>query len=120
MGDCDNTVKQKAIRWWTRMPTKGGSLPRSGAGSRARSDQLWRFKWRKAQPQSKQTEHVASQIRVPDTVAQANLSDSPQSIHRDTVSLFLKNLLVQRLDADRAAHEIEVAAAQDLAETSDA
>ena len=114
MGDCDNTVKQRAIRWWTRLPTKGGSLPRTGAESCARSDRPWLFRWRKAQPPSKQMDHVADQVRVPSADDRANLSESPNNANGDTMSLFLREVLVQRLDAERATHE--VAAAQDLAE----
>jgi exopolysaccharide production protein ExoY len=116
MGNCDNTVKRMTIRWWTRTSTKGGSLPRNGPERRALSDRLWLFRWRKAQTQSQQTEHLASQIRVPGADGRANLSDSPHPSNRDTMSLFLKEMLVKRLDAERAAHEVT---AQDLAGTPD-
>ena len=49
MGDCDNTVKRTAIRWWTRASTKGGSLPENGQQQRALSDRLWTFGWSKVQ-----------------------------------------------------------------------
>jgi lipopolysaccharide/colanic/teichoic acid biosynthesis glycosyltransferase len=106
MGDCDNTVKRMAIRWWTRTPTKGGSLPRSGPERRALSDRLWLFRRRKAQPQSKQIEHLASQIRMPGVDGRANLNEPPHAANRDTMSLFLKDALVQRLDAERMVHEV--------------
>jgi lipopolysaccharide/colanic/teichoic acid biosynthesis glycosyltransferase len=114
MGDCDNTVKRRAIRWWTRTPTKGGSLPQNGAERRALPGRLWPFRWRRAEPRSKQIGHFANQIRVPDVDGGANPSDSPEGGNRDTMSLFLRDMLVQRLDAERAAHEVR--AAQDLAE----
>src|SRR5437868_13281791 len=105
MGNCDNTVKRGTIRWWTRASTKGGSLPRNGPGHRAPSERPWLFRWRKAQPQSRQTEHLASEIRVPGVNGRANRSDSPNS-DGDSMSLFLKEMLVKRLDAERTAQDV--------------
>ena len=96
MGNCHNTVKRVTIRWWTRTSTKGGSLPRNGPERRALSDRLWLFSWRKAQAQSRQTEHLASQIG----------SDSPNPGNGDSTSIFLKEMLVKRLDAERTGHEV--------------
>jgi exopolysaccharide production protein ExoY len=87
-------------------------LPWNGRERPAVPDRLWLFRWRKAQPQSKQMEHLASQIRVSGVDGRANLSDSPHPSTRDPMSLFLKEMLVKRLDAERAAHEVT---AQDLA-----
>ena len=114
MGDCDNTVKRTTIRWWTRAPTKGGSLPKNGRPCRALSDRLWPFRWGKAEPQSKQIEHFTSQIRLPAADAPPDLgTESPRFGCRDTMSLLLRDVLIQRLEAERAAQE--VGAAEDLA-----
>ena len=115
MGNCDNTVKRTAIRWWTRASTKGGSLPKNGQQHRALSDL---FRWGKVQPQSTQMQHFTSQIRLPAADGPADLNghsngDSPHNGCRDTMSLLLRDVLVQRLEAERAAQE--VGAAEDLA-----
>jgi exopolysaccharide production protein ExoY len=114
MGDCENTVKRTAIRWWTRASTKGGSLPKNGRQQRALSDRLWTFGWSKVQvqPQSKQMDHLASQIRPPGTAGSTDLhTDSPGVGTRDTdtMSLLLRDVVVQRLAAERAAQEDNVA-----------
>ena len=114
MGDCDNTVKQTAIRWWTRTATKGGSLPINGQQGRARSERLRLFTWRRAQPQSKHTEHLASQTRLPGADGPQDLSvDSPFGGCADTMSRLLRDVLVQRLEAERGPQQM--GAAEDLA-----
>jgi len=112
MENCDDTVKRTVSRWWTREPTKGGSLPKNGRRHHTLSDR--HFKCGKVQPQSKQTEHFTSQIRVPAADGAADLSaDSRKAGCHDTMSLLLRDVLVQRIETERAAQE--VGAAEDLA-----
>src|SRR5664279_3836968 len=114
MGNCDNTVKRTPLRWWMRTSTKGGSLPKNGQQHRPLSERLWLFRWGKAQPKSNQMQHFESQIRPTAADGPVHLNgDSPGNGCRDTMSLLLRDVLVQRLEAERAAQA--VGATEDLA-----
>ena len=108
-------MKRTAFSWWTRDSTKGGSLPKSDRQCRALSDRL--FKWGQAQPRPKPKHHLASRI-IPLVSSDDPLepgADSPGAGCHDTVSLLLRNALVQHLGAERVAREVGVT--EDLAAT---
>lgn len=88
-----------------RTSTKGGSLPKNGHQHRPLSDRLWLFRWSKVQPKSNQIRPTA------DGPVHRN-GDSAGNGCRDTMSLLLRDVLIQRLEAERAAQE--VGAAEDL------
>jgi lipopolysaccharide/colanic/teichoic acid biosynthesis glycosyltransferase len=105
MGTVTKLVKRTPFSWWTRESTKGGSLPKSGRQRRALSDRL--FTRGKAQPRPKPEPHLASRI-IPLPSSDGPLgpsADSPRVGCHDTVSLLLRDALVQRLGAERAARE---------------
>ena len=91
------TVKRTAFSWWTRESTKGGSLPKNGR----------LFKWGKAQPRPEPEQHLTSRIiPLPSSDRPLGLNgDSPRTGCYDTVSVLLREALVQRFGAERAARE---------------
>lgn len=95
MGDCDNTVKPTATRWWTRASTKGGSLPPNGqhSGTRSRGHRL--FHWVRGRSRSENTEQIPGQSGVS--------PDQSPPFQDDSMSRLLKDVLVQRLEAERGA-----------------
>lgn len=97
------TVKRTAFSWWTRESTKGGSLPKNGGQRRVLSDRL--FKWAKAQPHAEN--HFANRIS-PLSSSNRPLGlngDSSGADCHDSVSVLLRDTLVQRFGAERAARE---------------
>ena len=58
--EATKTVKRKAFSWWTREPTKGGSLPKNGQQRRALSDRF--FSWSQAQPNAVGNAAPSSQL----------------------------------------------------------
>jgi exopolysaccharide production protein ExoY len=100
-------VKRTAFSWWTRESTKGGSLPKSGPQCRALSARL--FRWGETQPRPKPVEHLASRIiSRPSSEGLAALNgDSPRTACHDSVSILLRDALVQRLEAEHATREAD-------------
>ena len=97
MGDCDNTVKRAAIRWWTRSSTKGGSLSSNDHPPRPRSE-------RQAQPS-------------PGRSGDLN-TNSSQDLGGDTMSRLLRGVVVQRIEDERAALATATAAPDSSLEPS--
>jgi len=83
-------------------------LPKTGQQCRALSDRL--FKWGSAQPRPKPEPHLASRIiPVPSSDSPLGLNgDSPRAGCHDTVSLLLRDVLVQRLATEDATREADV------------
>ena len=101
------------FRWWTRDATKGGSLPKKNLLPRALPNRLLR--WRKAQQKQNVSlkEQLSYQTMPPPAPAnERSLStDSPRIVGQETVSLFLRDVVVERVDAERAALAAGLAAA---------
>ena len=104
MGDCDNTVKRAAIRWWTRSSTKGGSLSSNDQQARSRSERRL-FSWGHARSNAKNTLHSTGQTQAqPSTGASGDLNtNSSEDLGADTMSRLLRGVVVQRIEDERAA-----------------
>lgn len=85
-------VKRTALSWWTRESTKGGSLPKNGRPRRAISARL--FRWRGSLSHSAPAEDPVGLN-----------GDSRRAGCHDTVSLLLRDALVERFGAEQAARE---------------
>ena len=101
--EATKTVKRKAFSWWTREPTKGGSLPKNGRQRRALSDRF--FRWSRAQPDAEDDCPSRATV-VPSSDREIGLNgDSSKVGCHDSVSVLLRDALVQRFGAERAARE---------------
>src|SRR5437868_11037596 len=91
MGDCDNTAKRTANRWWRRTPTKGGSLSRNGQAPRSLL-----FNWRQPQPNSAEKQPLMNQIDGHRNMA----SEHPSNGNPDSISVFLRKVIEEHVDAE--------------------
>lgn len=87
------------FRWWTRDATKGGSLPKTVPPPRA----LANSRWRKTRPKKTVTskEQLSYQI-MPPPVGPENLVTDSQRYASEVTALFLRNVVAERVDAERA------------------
>src|SRR5215831_3639983 len=110
MGDCDNTAKGTATRWWRRTPTKGGSLSKNG---RARRTLPFTETGRNSQPLAGETPVISqmSDDPAPDATSKS-----------DSISAFLRKVIEDHLDAEHAPkaasdQNVDVAIASEAPET---